>query len=129
MRGLLIALARLRVGLNAPGDFDRYLNAIDDQVDLILERVGSIDEDELEDADRELREWLAFWRKYKPPSWGSMGGTPKESTLMYPYGSNPHPIFQDDAWPILTSMRNVDGTSTARVLNTYPDPETAQNGE
>ena len=129
MRGLLIALARLRVGLNGPDDIDRKLDGIDNQVDLILERVRSIDEDELEDADRELHEWLDFWRKYKPSGWGSMGGTPTESTLMYPYGSIPHPNFQDDAWPILTSMRNVDGTSAARVLNTYPDPETAQHGE
>ena len=129
MRGLLIALARLRAGLNGPKDIDDKLDAVDEQVDLIMERVRSIDTDEMDDADRELREWLGFWRKYKPPSWGSMGGTPTESTLMYPYGSNPHPEFQDDAWPILTSMRNVDGTSSAKVLNVYPEPETVQNGE
>jgi hypothetical protein len=129
MRGLLIALARLRAGLNAPGEIDQRLDAIDDQVDVILERVRSIDEDELEDADRELHEWLDFWRKYRPPGWGSMGGTPTESTLMYPFGSNPHPIFQDDAWPILTSMRNVDGTSAAKILNIYPDAENTEDGE
>ena len=129
LRGLLIALARLRAGLNGPEDIDSKLDAIDEQVDLILERVQLIDMDELEDTARELSESLDFWRNYKPSSWGSMGGTPMESTLMYPYGSNPHPEFQDDAWPILTSMRNVDGTSAARVLNTYQDPETARHGE
>lgn len=51
-----------------------------------------------------------------------MGGTVSEQTLMYPYGSVPDDNFQREAWPVLTSMRNVDGTSAARVVNVYESP-------
>jgi hypothetical protein len=48
-----------------------------------------------------------------------MGGTPTDTTLAYPFGGYPDDQFQRDAWPIPTSMRNVDGTSEAMVVNVY----------
>jgi hypothetical protein len=93
------------------------------EVAAILDRIRLIDEREVEEAEQEIEQWLAFWADYSPPEYGRMGGKPAESTLAYPFGSNPDPDFQREAWPIPTSMRNVDGTSEAMVLNVYQVPE------
>jgi hypothetical protein len=52
-----------------------------------------------------------------------MGGKPEDTTLAYPFGSHPDEVFQSHAWPVPTSMRNVDGTSEARVLAIYEDAQ------
>ncbi len=78
--------------------------------------------DEAADTRDELESALNQWRAYKPPEWGKMGGTPTGLTLMYPAGSAPDDNYQRYAWAVPTSMRNVDGTSSARVVTIYPTP-------
>ncbi len=130
MRGLLVALARQLAGFENPSDVGRSrLNGLEVEIDALLDRIRSVDGGEYADAEHEIDDWLKFWKKYMPATWGRMGGTVSESTLMYPFGAIPDPEFQDDAWPVPTSMRNVDGTSTAMVLNTYPDPTETDNAQ
>ena len=78
-----------------------------------------MDPDEADEAEEELEDWLNFWRQYLPPEYGPMAGRVDDQTLAYPFGSIPDPDFQRDAWPVMTSMRNVDGTCEAQVLNVY----------
>ena len=122
MRGLLIAFARQLSGFEKPADISRLRDTLNNEVQFLLERISYIDKDELEDASFEISEWLNHWADYSPGAWGGMGGEPSEQTLMFPFGANSHPDFQEAAWPVMTSMRNVDGTSAARVLSTYPTP-------
>lgn len=119
MRGVLIALARQSAGVDHPADLDDHWDEMQDEIDAVLDRIRHIDPDEEEEAREELNEWLEFWQRYLPPEYGRMGGTVTESTLAFPFGGHPHEQFQRDAWPVPTSMRNVDGTSEARVLNYY----------
>lgn len=121
LRGVLIALARQRAGVLSPHEIDDYDDAMNAEVKAILERVSRLDEKELEATSAELNEWLDFWRRYSPADYGRMGGKPTDTTLAYPFGSLPDEQFQRDAWPIPTSMRNVDGTSEALVMNYYED--------
>jgi hypothetical protein len=113
-------MARLLGDVDAPDSINKMQAVIDEQVDAILDRAMLVDDSEVSEAREEIEAWVAEWKRYSPPSYGKMGGTPTESTLMYPFGSIPDEDFQREAWPVLTSMRNVDGTSAALVLNTYP---------
>lgn len=119
MRGVLVALARQLAGVLSPDQISDCEDAVLAEVAAILDRIRLIDEREVDEAEQEIDQWLAFWADYAPPEYGRMGGKPAESTLAYPFGSNPDPDFQREAWPIPTSMRNVDGTSEAMVLNVY----------
>jgi hypothetical protein len=119
LRGVLIAMARLLAGVSRPNLIDSRGEEIAEQIAAIIARIEQIDPHEVEEARIELDEWIEFWRKYAPPEYGRMGGIVTEQTLVFPFGSVPDPQFQRDAWPLLTSMRNVDGTSAGLVLNVY----------
>jgi hypothetical protein len=119
MRGVLIALARQIADVTTPNRIGQHEEQMQEQIVTILQRVRALDPDEAEEAEEELVEWLNFWRKYLPSEYGPMAGKVNESTLCFPFGSIPDPNFQRDAWPVMTSMRNVDGTSEARVVNIY----------
>jgi hypothetical protein len=119
MRGVLIALARQMAGMTTPNTIKQHGDEIQDQIDTILKRVVAVDFDELEETEEELAEWLKFWRKYTPPEYGPMAGRVEEQTLMYAFGGTPDQNFQREAWPVMTSMRNVDGTCEAQVINVY----------
>lgn len=119
--GMVIALARLITGMRVPGDISKYPDVQDELVKVILDRVQRVDTDEYEDALRELSGIFKDWRDYLPQEFGQMSGTPTTQTLMYPLGRNVNEDFEGKAFPVLTSMRSVDATCSAKVLQTYPD--------
>lgn len=122
LKGVFVALARLLGDVEDPAQVASYVEEIDEQIEAVLERVRHVDGAEADDTRTELEEAATFWRSYAPATYGRMGGVPDELTLMYPFGGVPHDDFQRHAWPVPTSMRNVDGTSAARVLGVYPTP-------
>ena len=119
MRGVLIALARQVCGVADPANTRNLDDVLEHELTILLNRVANIDGDERNDAEHELRDWIAEWQKMAPAEYGRMGGAPETTTLMYPFGSNPDQSFQRDAWPVMTSMRNVDGSCEAQVINKY----------
>ncbi|HEY9723618.1 MAG TPA: helicase-related protein [Oscillatoriaceae cyanobacterium] len=122
MRGVMIALARQLAGVRRPDELKSHMAEVEREVDAILDRAAMIDPEEVEEARAEIEEWLRFWSRYSPPEYGRMGGAVTDQTLVFPYGGIPDQQFQRDAWPLLTSMRNVDGTAAGRVLNVYDEP-------
>ena len=130
LRGLLIALARQMAGVDLPDQIADKEAEVRREIQYILSRIESRDHEERDDAESELDEWLSFWKAYQPPIYGQMGGGVNQPTLAYPFGSTPHAEYQRDAWPLMTSMRNVDGTCSARVLNVFEiDESTGDQGE
>jgi hypothetical protein len=119
MRGVMIAFARLLAGISTPDLIVAKEDEFREQIDSIRARIEMVDQEELNEALAEIEEWLQFWKNYAPHEYGKMGGVPSDSTLVYPFGGVPDQAYQRDAWPMLTSMRNVDGTCAARVLNVY----------
>tara|TARA_Y100001978_G_C23682969_1_gene430143 strand:- start:526 stop:1890 length:1365 start_codon:yes stop_codon:yes gene_type:complete len=119
--GMVIALARLITGMRVPGDISRCPDVQDELAKVILDRVQKVDTDEYEDALRELTGIFKDWKDYLPQEFGQMAGTPTTQTLMYPIGRNVNEDFEGKAFPVLTSMRSVDATCSAKVLQTYPD--------
>ena len=124
MRGVMIALARQLADVVDPSTIGRHKREVQAQMDAIIERVRAVDADEAQEAEQEIDAWLKFWERYAPPEYGRMGGAVEDQTLAYPFGSIPDQQFQREAWPIMTSMRNVDGTCEAQVLNVYEAFET-----
>ena len=125
MRGLLVAVARHLCGFESPKDIQNSGKALklDDELKWILGRIEDINEDECEDAGHELDDWLRDWRQYAPPAWGKMAGNVDEASLMLPFGAPADDQLLHAAWPVMTSMRNVDGSSSASVLSIYPEPD------
>jgi hypothetical protein len=119
MRGVLIALARQLAGVIDPSTIGSHKKEVQNQVEAIVQRIRAVDSGEAEEAEQEIEAWLKFWERYAPPEYGRMGGAVEDQTLAYPFGSIADQQFQREAWPILTSMRNVDGTCEAQVLNVY----------
>lgn len=129
MRGVMIALARHLAGVSSPNLIAAREDEVREELEYIRARVATVDPDEVGESMEEIDDWLEFWKAYSPKEYGSMGGTPSASTLAFPFGSTPDDNFQRDAWPMLTSMRNVDGTSAARVLNVYKESEQAEGNQ
>ncbi|MEQ8246205.1 MAG: helicase-related protein [Alphaproteobacteria bacterium] len=127
MRGVLIALSRLMADVEKPDLIDRQAEKVAREIDYIIKRVEDIDEGEASDAEAELLGWLNEWKQFQPNEFGAMAGTVSTTTLAFPFGEDRDPVFQRASWPLMTSMRNVDGTCEGRVLNTYPEP--SQEGE
>ena len=119
--GMVIAMARLLSAINTPPEIHDYEDESRLVMETILNRIQLVDEDEIEDSEAELSSILSKWKSYSPPSFGHMVGTPTTQTLMYPMGRTKNEVFEAEAFPVLTSMRNVDATCIAKVLTTYPD--------
>ncbi|WP_160115943.1 helicase-related protein [Candidatus Halocynthiibacter alkanivorans] len=123
MRGLLVAVARHLCGFDSPKDIHNTTKAaqLDLELHQILDRIKDIDFDERDDAEQELQGWLSDWHQYAPTAWGKMAGKVEEASLMVPFGAQIDDPLLQAAWPVMTSMRNVDGSSSARVLSIYND--------
>lgn len=121
--GLVIAMARLLAGLESPDRIDECHDQLEQISGALLDRVARVDSPEVEDAEREIKEILERWEATKPSEFGRMAGTPDTRTLMYPYGRRPDEDLESEAFPVLTSMRNVDATCVAKVLPNYPNPQ------
>jgi hypothetical protein len=90
---------------------------------IIAERIGLIDEDELEPAMQLLDEKLSYWQNELPMLYGKFGPL-TDTPLMYPAGSHPSPEIRSRAWSTPTSMRNVDSTCDAIIINEYHNIDT-----
>ena len=119
----MIALARQIVGITEPGDLPERREILEQEIGIIVDRIRSVDPGEEDDAQVELIEALDHWEAVCPAEYGRMAGSVNTTTLAYPYGAPPDPVFHEKAWPILTSMRNVDGTAEAKVIQSYNLPD------
>ena len=128
MRGVMIALARQLAGVSQPNLIAAHQAALEAEIEVLLDRVELIDPTERDEARQEIEDWLKRWRNYAPGDYGWMAGKVTQETLAYPYGGEPDPDFQRHAWPLLTSMRNVDGTAMGRVLGVYEINEEETGG-
>ena len=119
---MLMAISRLVVGLDDPSRISDSRDQIQRELNGILDRISDVDANEEREAAEELRIALDEWEAVAPSEYGRMGGHVTTRTLAYPYGTIPDPVFQERSWPVLTSMRNVDGTAEAKVIASYDVP-------
>ncbi len=90
--------------------------------EMILERVKSVDPDELDQTSIELDRFIEGWKMAPPNDYGNFGPPTDDIPMMYPAGNKPLPGWMDKAIPTPSSMRNVDATCNAQMLMSYPQP-------
>jgi hypothetical protein len=119
LHGVIIGLIRLysEQNRNSPRPFPS--NEIIEKVKkLVIDRVNSIDELECEKTINHINEQLDYWKRNPPIIYGSFGQI-DDIPLMYPAGTNPPEDIKVRAWATPTSMRNVDSTCEAVVIQNY----------
>lgn len=90
---------------------------------IIEERVAGVDPDEREKAIEEVRAKFNHWRRIQPPRYGDCNPVLKEELpLLNPSGTIPHKKWEKPVWQTLTSMRDVDASCNARVIDSYQRP-------
>ena len=91
--------------------------------DIILRRVSEIDKEEIQKTIEMVERRLEQWQHNLPIIYGSFAQT-DNLPLMYPAGTNPPEQTKFRAWSTPTSMRNVDSTCDAIVINEYINIDT-----
>lgn len=90
--------------------------------DLILSRVGLIDPGESLLTASMLDEIIAKWRRLQPTLYGNFGPQPDPAPMMFPAGTEPNPSWANRSTSTPSSMRNVDSSCDASVIEQYPQP-------
>jgi len=91
--------------------------------EIIAARVRAIDPDEEGAVRRQLKEIFTDWRRNPPPRYGDFKPPSADTPLMYPAGTQKLAEWGEPTYQTPSSMRNVDSTCDARVLNRFPQPE------
>ena len=91
--------------------------------DIIFRRVSEIDKEEIQKTIEMVERRLEQWQHNLPIIYGSFAQT-DNLPLMYPAGTNPPEQTKLRAWSTPTSMRNVDSTCDAIVINEYINIDT-----
>jgi len=115
LHAALVILVRHGCGLSRngdAGDFDLDKSCIQSALDSLIQTIGDVNEDEMEDAERELvslaEEWDALADRHGDLlRYGRTNENPQFQSLLRPYGKN----VDRDGWATLNSMRTVDGES------------------
>jgi len=94
------------------------LEVIQNVKNIILKRVTEIDNEETQKTMEMLERRLEQWQHNLPVIYGSFSPNDNQP-LMYSAGSNPPENIKLRAWSTPTTMRNVDSTCDAIVINEY----------
>ena len=114
--GLIRILAESDDTRNSPKPYPSE-DLIEKVKNIIFERVNLIDQDEYDLTLSLIEEKLHHWQLELPIDYGGFGARPN-TPLMYPSGTS---VTEDlkGAWSTPTSMRNVDSTCEATIVNEY----------
>ncbi|MBR4341235.1 MAG: hypothetical protein IKP88_00735 [Lachnospiraceae bacterium] len=123
LHAILIGLIRLEQGDAYNEEPAKYpaQDVIDHARTVIESRVNSIDFRELQDTQKQIEYILQCWEDWNPQRWipqknydESLGDA---VPLIYGSGNKPNVLWLDRGFKTPTSMRNVDASCEARVLN------------
>jgi hypothetical protein len=87
--------------------------------DIVRKRVSNVDPKELEPTLKLLEERIGEWARRLPPRYGEFYPQGDELPLMYPAGISPPEEWDLKSWPTPTSMRTVDVSCDAKVVERY----------
>lgn len=119
LHALLVGLVRFysKDNLNSPRPFPPR-EIVERITELIYSRINSIEPEEYENAKKMIEEKLSYWENELPFEYGSFGKL-NDTPLIYPAGTTPSDEIKIRAWATPTSMRNVDSTCDAIIINQY----------
>ena len=91
--------------------------------DIIRKRVDNIDSAEMQGTLELLEERIDEWSRRFPPRYASTYQQTGELPLMYWAGTSPPEDWELKSWPTPTSLRTVDASCEAAVIERYPAGE------
>jgi hypothetical protein len=91
--------------------------------DLVIARAEIVDPVEAEATQQQLKEIFEDWRRNPPPRYGDFRPPTAETPLMYPSGTQRLGEWGEPCYQTPSSMRNVDSTCDARVIQRFPQPD------
>jgi hypothetical protein len=124
LHAVLVIMIRQLTGMRRPSDLDKEAEPVKKALEYLIARCRNINPDHSKVFSDRLKALLNQWSEFRPGEWGGFGPPPENQPLMYPAGTDPR-IEWDIAWPTPSSMRNVDMECEARVISTYPNPNTS----
>lgn len=117
LHAIVIGLLRLKGDRelnNDPPKFPSY-EEIEEVKNIISERIAMIDPDELEKTMEQIDSIIAKWEIFEPDKYQDFSAG-EMLPLMFPAGSMPNSSWGDRGFSTPTSMRNVDASCEAAVL-------------
>jgi hypothetical protein len=126
LHAVVVALIRMLDGEslsqrpNAPPPDDELIERVRK---IIARRVSQVDKQQVEAALERLNYVIGEWKRVPPSKYGDFAPPDPEEPLMYPSGSERHPAWSIRPLPTPSSMRNVDATCDAAVLQAFPEPD------
>jgi hypothetical protein len=96
---------------------------LDEIKNVIGTRIQDIEPDEVESTLKLLSEKILEWNRYLPSKYGDFAPPTEELPLMYPAGNSPLDEWEDKSWATPSSMRNVDASCEAKVIQNYIEGE------
>ena len=117
LHALVIGILRLERDKAFNEDPPRLPNedAINRVKDIIASRIKNTDPDELQDAMKHIDYIIDRWRIWEPQKYQDFTGG-DALPLMFPLGTLPNELWGERGLPTPTSMRSVDGTCEAYVI-------------
>lgn len=117
LHALIIGIMRLEgdKALNADPPAFPDQHTINRLKEIIATRINATDPDELEDTMKHIDYILERWEMWEPQKYQDFNGG-DELPLMYPSGTLRNEAWGDRGLPTPTSMRSVDGTCEAYVI-------------
>jgi len=85
---------------------------------IVKERVAAIEPEELAASMAQIDEIIGYWKTWEPRKYHDFSGG-NDVPLMFPAGSLPNVIWGNRGFKTPTSMRNVDASCEAFVLERY----------
>jgi hypothetical protein len=127
LHGVLVAMARLlargAAADGAAGEVERFLGDLEGLAEKIVERAGRVDPEAVDDTDRQLQALIDTWvreAEARRPLRYSAYGKPETSLLVSADQAVTDTRLELDTndvpWPTLTSLRDVDATSSLHLV-------------
>ena len=119
LRSTIVTIAKLLCNFKEPDDIQKKekFNKLKHYIDQILERIKRIDKEEYEESKKDLNKWIDDWKTGQSNKFGTQNNRSLNTkTLCYSFGTTPHKNFHGiKAWPILSSMRDVDKETELKI--------------
>ena len=96
--------------------------------EMILRRVGTVDEEEAQNVLSEFERKLKEWQMWDPLEYGGFGAPPEHPPLMHVAGSRVPLEWRNHSWPVMSSLRNVDANCEAELTSLFNETYESEEG-
>lgn len=126
LAALLIIAARQRAGVTTPQDFgeSKHQERVEEFLSFLIARAEKVSPHQAGALEKRFRGLMEQWESGEHKEWGTHYPKPEmELPLFYNAGKNPDPDWGEEAWPIPSSMRSVDGECHGKIVIRYAEEE------